>query len=302
MVATYQSLGRRNFLRAAFTASAGFVVSPYMFGAEPAPLKKIYAKDVQLNEELKLAGEAKKAQEQQAKDPFNFRCYFNVHIFGRGWVRDNPKKVAEFPEAVRKRLDSFYKRAIVNDQTIFYAKETIELITIDFEPKELVKFDMTRGLERKPLATNVRQDNYQRLLLPRENGFVTYHFKVNTPSLDGQKFESSYLFMSNEGIVGCVLEEPNNKDTQTITPFDTFSGLYPRAFSLEFRAPDKKQRANVSYIVYGLESLFGLDINPNDFAQYYQNRKQFPDFKKFQEYRDKNLVPPLEVSPEFQVK
>ena len=264
MAENYTSLGRRDFLRFIGAAGSGFVIS----GAYP--FASAYA-------------EEDKEKTKSQKKP-GFKCTFNVNIYGRGWVRDNPDRVAKLAEPIKKRL-------------VFpNGRETIEFLTLDFDPKNLVMFDIYKGMNRKPIASNVREDNYSKVIFPRENGRVKYSFKVTTPQSDGKKFEQDFLFMGNNGLLNIALLEKQCSKDHALSPIDNFQGLYPRAFHLTIDGWDTE------YNVYGLESLAGTNVDPNDFAKFFQNRKTFPDLYSYLKYQQEHLKQPLEISPESEVK
>ena len=216
-----------------------------------------------------------------AQNPFDFRCTFRVNVFGKGWINDNPKEVAKLSPLVKEKL-------------VFPSgKEIVQFSSIDFEPKKFVKFDIYLGSERrKPVASNVREDNYQRVLLPRASGVVNYSFVVTTPHLDARRFEQTFLFNNNDAILKIALKKPGVDKSYSLTSIDNFNGLYPRAFHLTL------ETGGVEYFVYGLESLVDRDVDPNYFASYFQSRDDFRDFSEFRRYQEKNLMPPLEVNPD----
>ena len=263
MAGNYPLLDRRNFFRLAGAAGIGAIadyLSCFAY-AEEVPDFFAYAEEVP-----------------------DFKCIFHVNVFGKRWIQDNPKEAAKLAEPIGKRL-------VFPD-----GKELAEFLTLDFDPKNLVKFDIYKGMNTKPVASNVREDNYQKVVLPRDTGSIKYSFRVTSPQHDGKIFEQDFLFMGNNELLNFALTRPEVSETERLTPVDNYDGLYPRAFQLTF------DKGGVEYFVYGLESLAGKGIEPKDFAEYFQNRGKFKDFSDFRIYQEKNLKPSLEVSPEAEAK
>jgi hypothetical protein len=225
-----------------------------------------------------------------ADDPFDFKCTFQVRIFGKSWVEDTYTQMQMFPEFLRKSLErsTGFSEPVKKRLVFPSGRDVAEFMTLDFDPKKLVMFDVYRGVNRKPAVSNIKENNYQEVILPRDNGCVGYGFRVTSPRLDRQLFEQDFLFMSDIGLLNLALTEPEVAKDHIMVPIDVYKGIYPRAFHL---IPDK---GGVHYFIYGLESLAGAGTSPDDFAVYFKNRTGFNDFHDYLRFRRK-IDAPLKV-------
>lgn len=282
MVQEYPQIGRRDFLRQLGIGTLSVVAASCM-----PDLSYVQAQTETLND---------------------FRCTFYVNIFAKGWVEGNSEMVAKLPENVRKRL-------------VFEGnKDLVEFMTLDFEPKDLLSFDIYRTSDlRKPIVENVRKDNYTNVFLVRQIGSFNYTFLVTHPELEEAlpegkildkkrikpvikpKPEQTMEFMDNQAIFNSALKDRTNPTFDTHSMLSSigtlFNGAYPRAFNLKFDGQD------VEYNVYGLEALAGKDVGPKVFGYFFQKRKIFDnDLQRFLDYQEKLRNNPLKISPEVEYK
>jgi hypothetical protein len=203
-----------------------------------------------------------------AEKPNDFQIYFQVNLFKKDLTEEELKKL---PEAHREAL----------------RRGNREFISIDFEPKRLVKFDLSAG---KPIALNIREDNYQRIVIPRETGIVNYSAVASSPDFQNlSKNFPVFLFDDRE-----IFEQVERYDFVAdgdgrVIPIDYANGKYPRSFELRFK------RSNVSYVVYGLEGIVG--VKKEEMQDYWQERKKFKNFEDFQEFYREYKQGELKTSP-----
>ena len=204
------------------------------------------------------------ASNAYSDEDFKFRFNFNVNIFGRNWVDDNPKEIPKLTQGTISKL------AFTKDE------EYVQFALIDFDPKSLVKLDIYRvdNKKRNPVAINVRESNLGYVVLPRPSGKVHYSFEVTTPESKGKAIgvDWDFTFVNNEEILNFALRKTEVDKEHSLRPLDMYKGLYPR--SLHLTVPSNP---GVEYSVYGLESLAGKNVKPNEFGEFFQNRHRFVD-------------------------
>jgi len=238
-----------------------------------------------------LGGEQSDAGEQantseQSNPPqkTGFRPYFKVHILGKEWAKEE----AGGREFARTDFGSLSER-----EKELLAKGCKGFTTIDFEPKDLLRFDLYRG--KSLIASNVNSGNYGDVLLSRETGKVSYNFVVTSPESEGVKVSGLTGFLSDEALFKLAVDSDGRAGQSVrLTPFYREEGTYPREFSLTF------QNGSVEYVVRGLESLAGTDSQA--LVGFWKDKKRFgSDFKKFQKYYEDHRKKKLMVSQPLEV-
>jgi len=228
----------------------------------------------------------------------DFACTFRVNIFGRGWVSDNSQKIAEtefaeLTKPVREHLVSPDGKPLVFPN----GKDIVEFLTLDFEPKPLLGFDIKNG--DKSVASNIREDNYSRVLLLRESGNMTYSFKITDPRhKEGYTIVQPFRLMNDSEVYNFADHEDSKNGSEKenwLVPIERFHGTYPRAFHFnperEHMSTDTPKRFNVEYYVYGLESLAGslagANFSPEGFKEFWENRDRFNgNIKAYVDYKN----------------
>ena len=209
--------------------------------------------------------------------PEAFKSTLQVHVYGASWLKENQEKVDSLHENQRKRIQD--------------SKDPVlEFITLDFSPKSLVRFDIYS--EGKPVVTNIREDNYQKIVLPvpqkirDKGGKLEYTYQITLPPGSIKINPDTFQLISDEDLK--TISQERDQVTTGLVPLHNYQGVFPRSFRLE--------RGPVTYLVNGLESLFAPNASPEEFAEFWPNREKFKgNYSNFLAYYRKHTEKPLMI-------